>query len=164
MSWIAGVVTALVLFQRGLAVLATVVAAVCLATLPLISARARAVRRFRREWAGRGKDLVLIYSNSPHWRSHVENAWLPRWGERAVVLNWSERSAWGKEPSSAIELFRVFGGAREFNPLAIVVPSSGDVRVVRFWRPFQQHKRGKPGLLAAAEAELADHLRQANNA
>lgn len=82
----------------------------------------RAVRRFRSIWGIQGKDLLLVYSNSPHWQRHVEENWLPRWGHRVVVLNWSERSKWARPARAEVALFRAFAGGREFNPLGIVVP------------------------------------------
>ena len=118
----------------------------------------RAVRRFRAAWGARGKDLLLVYSNSPHWQSYVETHWLPRWGERAVVLNWSERTRWLTEDSPEARLFRVVAGAREFNPLAVVVPAAGPIKVVRFWRPFRDFKHGRDAALRAAESALDEAL------
>jgi hypothetical protein len=116
----------------------------------------RAIRRFRTVWGTQGKDLLLVYSNSPHWQHYVEATWLPRWGHRAVVLNWSERSQWTDDSRPEVALFRAFGGGYEFNPLGIVVPKTGrKVHVVRFWRAFRDHKHGKAGPLQAAEAELS---------
>lgn len=123
---------------------------------------ARAVRRFRDEWQAQGKDLLLVYSNSPHWQQYVETNWLPRWGGRAVVLNWSERSRWAD--SSAVELFRRYAGNREFNPLAIVVPKAGRPTVVRFWQAFRDNKHGKPLALRTQETRLAAALEILANA
>lgn len=114
-----------------------------------------AVRRFRAEWGPQGKDLLLVSSNSPRWQVYVEENWLPKWGERAVLLNWSERRLWRGERRSEVELFAYFSGNEEFNPLAIVVPPRGlRVNVVRFFEAFKAFKVGKPEALAAAEAEL----------
>jgi hypothetical protein len=120
--------------------------------------RWRAIARFRREWHPQGKDLLLVYSRSPHWQRYVEEHWLPNWGQRAVVLNWSERKAWAKSSTSAAALFRAFAGQREFNPLAIVVPPRGPVHTVRFWRAFRDFKHGKDQPLRQAETELASVL------
>src|SRR5262245_29568260 len=120
--------------------------------------RRRAVQRFREFWGPKGKDLLLVYSNSPHWQQYVETHWLSRWGARAVVLNWSERRTWQPAAHSArseVALFHAFSGSREFNPLAIVVPPRGHiVHVVRFWKAFRDHKHGKPARLREAEAEV----------
>ena len=115
----------------------------------------RAVRRFRACWTSQGRDLLLVYSNSPHWQRHIEETLLPKWEHRAVVLNWSERSQWGSSARAEVALFRAFAGAREFNPLGIVVPATGQVHVIRFWRAFREHKHGKGRLLQAAEADLS---------
>lgn len=112
------------------------------------------VHRFRRAFAPAGKDLLLVTSDGPHWKAYVEEHWLPRWGARAVVINWSERSRWDRARPE-IRLFRQFGGDYEYNPLAILVPPRGrHVHVVRFWQAFRDHKHGKTLTLRAAEAEL----------
>jgi hypothetical protein len=162
-GWVVGVASALVLLQRGQLFAAAIVAAVCVAVHPFGSRRTRAIRRFRRDWAEQGKDLILVYSDSPHWRSHAEDTWIPRWGQRAVVLNWSERRSW-RQHASEVVVFKICGGQREFNPLAIVITPSGDARVVRFYRAFKARQRGRHDLLTAAESQLDDYLRQCGRA
>ena len=122
----------------------------------------RAVARFRREWHPRGKDVLIVYSNSPHWQRHVETLWLQKWGERAVVLNWSARKEWEESGSPEVALFKAFAGTREFNPLAIVVPRTGAARVVRFWRAFRDFKHGRDQALVSAEGQLEAALAEAN--
>jgi hypothetical protein len=150
------VVLAVVLWQFVLAFVAVGV----LAYLAYVWRQWRAVQHFRRKWRPEGKDLLIVYSNSPHWQRYVEDNWLPKWGDRAVVLNWSNRRAWMRENGPEIALFRAFAGSREFNPLGIVVPAAGrHVRVVRFWRAFRDFKHGKVATLTAAEVELENHLK-----
>lgn len=153
------VVSGLVFLWRGLAILAVVIVIVGIGTYAGNRWRKwRAVRRFRSVWGTQGKDLLLVYSNSPHWQRYVEETWLPKWGRRAVVLNWSERSGWSRS-NAEVALFRAFAGAREFNPLGIVVPAIGrHVDVVRFWRAFKDFKHGKDRRLREAEAELERYL------
>ena len=150
------VIIVAVIFWRGLFVLAVAITALAGAAYVYDRWRKwRAVRRFRAVWGTEGRDLLLVYSNSPTWQRYVEQTWLPRWGHRAVVLNWSERSKWGRFARAEVALFRAFAGAREFNPLGIVVPARGrNAHVVRFWLAFREYKHGKDRLLRAAEAEL----------
>ena len=145
-----------VLLWRGLLILAATIALIAAGVyLGQVWRRWRAVRRFRAVWQSQGRDLLLVYSNSPNWKRYVEEKWLPRWGNRAVVLNWSERQNWQRERRPEVALFRAFAGDREFNPLGIVVPQTGRAAcVVRFWRAFREYKHGKDRLLLAAEAEL----------
>ena len=117
------------------------------------------IRRFRRAYGPQGKDLLLVYSESPHWQRYVEQRWLPRWGSRAVVLNWSDRAEWSAADTPEAALFRSVAGDREFNPLAVVVPRRGRIRVVRFWRAFRDYKHGKDRALRDAERELEEALR-----
>ena len=116
-----------------------------------------ATQRFRRAYRSLGKDLLLVYSNSPHWQSYVETNWFPRWNERAVILNWSERSTW-KENQPEVALFHALAGHREYNPLAVVVPPLGRPLVVRFWKAFRDYKHGKDQKLKQREAELESLL------
>ena len=155
---------------------------------------AHLVRTFRKERPGRFG--LLVYSNSPHWQRFIEERWIPRLEDRAVVVNWSERSTWATKHPLEQKVFRRFAGAFEFNPIAIVLarmetPRGDDangagaigarsadaareapavialrwaigrllfrqreVRVVRFWRAFRDHKHGRSARLRAAELEM----------
>ena len=156
-KWLAAaiVIIGVVLLWRLVLGVLAVVAAAAAAAFGLHQVRRwRALQRFRAHWGSRGKDLLLVYSNSPHWQRYVEDTWLPKWGHRAVVLNWSERSTWTSSRPE-VALFRTFAGREEFNPIGILVPLQGRrVHIVRFWRAFRDHKHGKPRLLQAAEADL----------
>ena len=119
----------------------------------------RSLRRFRSDWGTQGKDVLLVYSNSPHWQRYIEERWLPRWGSRAVVLNWSERTTWERSHRPEAALFRAFAGQRDFNPLVIVVPARGRrAHVIRFWRAFRDSKHGKDQRLRDAEADVDRYL------
>lgn len=117
--------------------------------------RRRLQREFHRRWGASGKRVILVYSNSPHWQAYIEEHWLSRVARVAVVLNWSERSRWPEQHPFEAEVFRMWAGDREFNPVAIVIPQRGPVRVIRFWRAFRDYKHGRDRALRAAEAELA---------
>jgi hypothetical protein len=157
---------ALVVFFPVLLVLGLCVAVVTVAAwLWALWRKATAVRQFQAAWQCQGKDLLLVYSNSPHWKTYIETEWLPRWGSRAVVLNWSERQRWRAEHPHEAQMFSAFAGSREFNPLAIVVRGGGwrDVRIVRFWRAFRDYKHGKDATLRRAEATLEQILASRGN-
>lgn len=117
--------------------------------------RRRLQREFHARWGASGKRLLLVYSNSPHWQAYIEERWLSRLGRVAVVLNWSEQARWPEQHPFEAEVFRMWAGDREFNPLAIVIPEQGPVRVIRFWQAFRDYRHGKDQALRAAEAELA---------
>jgi hypothetical protein len=120
--------------------------------------RRRLQRAFNARWGTSGKRLLLVYSSSPHWQAYIEEHWLPRLGGMAVVLNWSERAEWPEHHPLEARIFRMWAGDREFNPVAIVIPERGPVRVIRFWRAFRDYKHGRDRALRAAEAELASAL------
>jgi hypothetical protein len=120
--------------------------------------RRRLQRGFRDRWGAQGKRLLLVYSNSPNWQEYIEANWLPRLEPVAVVLNWSERSTWSERHPLEAEIFRLWAGDQEFNPLAIIIPAHGSVRVIRFWQAFRDYKHGKNRTLRATEAELGAAL------
>jgi hypothetical protein len=115
---------------------------------------------FRLVHVVRGRDLLIVYSNSPHWQAYVEREWLPRWRDRAVVLNWSERKQWPRS-TPAVLLFRAFTGYQAFNPVAMVVPRWwGGPTVVPFWQAFRDLKHGNSLALRHAEGQLEEALRR----
>ena len=146
-----------------LAVLAPVLLVLLVVALPLIAVglahdrwqRAKLRRAFMAQWGQAGKDVLLVYSDSPHWKDYVETQWLPRLQSRVVLLNWSERAIWTDRHPLEAAIFRRWAGNREFNPIAIVMPRRGPVKVVRFWQAFRDYKHGKDRSLRAAEQELA---------
>jgi hypothetical protein len=93
-------------------------------------------------WYPRRRYALVVYSNSPVWQEYFETQVIPRLGERAVVLNWSERKRWSL--SLPVILFQVFGGSREFNPMAIVFEQLRWPRRFRFYRAFRAFKHGRP--------------------
>ena len=113
--------------------------------------------RFRCRW-GPGRCAILVYSDSPHWKRHIEAHWLPYLRERAVILNWSERSSWDRSHRLEAAIFRHYAGAREFNPVAIVLSRWRPAEVIRFWQPFRDFRHGRPLPLRQAEARLGELL------
>jgi hypothetical protein len=49
-------------------------------------------------WLPRGKDIIVVYSDSSIWHEYMTNEVLPLLQERAIVLNWSERNRWPRLP------------------------------------------------------------------
>lgn len=93
-------------------------------------------------WCPRRRYALVVYSNSPIWQEYLETQVIARLGERAVVLNWSERTRWTL--SLPVILFRVFGGTRDFNPIAIVFEPLLWPRRFRFYKAFRSFKHGRP--------------------
>lgn len=107
-------------------------------------------------WNTRGRDVLLVYSDSPVWHAYIEQQFLPYLGRRAVVLNWSERNRWGI--SLGRVAFRFFGGRREFNPLAVVFRPFRRTQTFRFWAAFRDMKHGRPELLQTVEHRFFDRI------
>jgi len=104
-------------------------------------------------WLPKGKDTLLIYSDSPIWRDYVTQQLMPVLEQRAVVLNWSERKQWQKW-SLAVQAFRSFGGGRAFNPMVILFRPCRRAATFRFWEPFKDWKRGNTEPVERLRKEL----------
>lgn len=104
-------------------------------------------------WLSRGKDVLFVYSDSPIWRDYMTEQVLPLVRERAVVLNWSERSKWPKWCFPA-HVLRVFGGGREYNPIVILFRPFRRAKRFRFWKPFRDWKHGRTDALELLINEL----------
>ncbi|UCD76091.1 MAG: hypothetical protein JSV91_04045 [Phycisphaerales bacterium] len=120
-------------------------------------------RRFRREHGRRGKFILFVYSNSPNWQQYIEENIFPQIGDVSVVLNWSERSKWKLNDPWEAQILRHWGGDREFNPIAIIIPLRGRVRVVRFWQAFRDYKHGKDSTLRDAEGRMSEAVEVIRN-
>jgi hypothetical protein len=116
-----------------------------------LSARRRAIAAFRAAHGGSGKDVVIVYTDSPHWKEYIEARWLPRWGHRAIVL---DRSRPWRHDQPEARLWRAMAGSAEHTPVVIVVPPHGKVKIVRFWLAFRDFKHGKDRKLREAETRL----------
>ena len=103
-------------------------------------------------WCLRGRDILFVYSDSPVWHDYIEQRIVPHLGERAIVLNWSQRKRW--RLSLRRMAFYHFGGDREFNPLAVVFRPFRRTRTFRFWKPFRDFKHGQPEELQKMEDEF----------
>jgi hypothetical protein len=103
-------------------------------------------------WIPRGHRVLVVYSDSPHWKQRFEEHILPRLGPRCVVLNWSERRRWSFGLAEC--LFWFYGGAKNYNPLAVVMRPFGRTKIFRFWPAFRDAKHGRPESLHRLETEL----------
>jgi hypothetical protein len=92
-------------------------------------------------WVARGKDVLLVYSDSPIWHEYMTTQILPLVRERAVILNWSERHRWSGW-SLPILVFHCFAGSRDFNPLVMLFRPFRRAKIFRFWSAFKDLKRG----------------------
>jgi hypothetical protein len=92
-------------------------------------------------WVPKGKDTLFVYSDSPIWHDYMTQQVLPLVKNRAIILNWSERSKWRKWRLTQ-QVFYSFGGRREFNPMVIIFRPIRRAKVFRFWSAFKDWKHG----------------------
>jgi hypothetical protein len=108
-------------------------------------------------WLPKGKNVLFVYSDSPIWKEYMTQQVLPLVHERAVVLNWSDRSRWRKW-SLAVSVLRSFGGHREFNPMVILFRPLRTAQVFRFWAAFKAWKHGDTHSVDHLQNDLILHL------
>jgi hypothetical protein len=92
-------------------------------------------------WLPKGKDILLVYSDSPRWHEYLVTHIFPLVQERAVVLNWSQRKQWTRW-SLGVAVFRQFAGERDFNPLVVLFRPFRVAKIFRFWSAFKDWKDG----------------------
>jgi hypothetical protein len=100
-----------------------------------------------------GKFILLVYSDSPDWKSYIENNWLRIIRPYSIVLNWSERKNWNYW-SWPVQGFKHWGGGKNFNPMAIIFAGGFKIKVIRFFEAFKDYKHGKEEPLRTAETQL----------
>ena len=105
------------------------------------------------------KSIIFVYSESPIWKTYLENNILPMISEHAIILNWSERNQW-KRNDWAVRAFHHWGGEQDFNPLAIVFCNFFKVKTIRFYRPFLDYKHGKEQPLRETVSKLFDLMKR----
>ena len=88
------------------------------------------------------------------WQQYVEDNWLPRLRDHAMVLNWSDRATWKKRRSFPAWVFRHWGPSENFNPMAIVLPRFRLAQRIGFYYASRDWKHGKDRALKEAEAQL----------
>jgi len=111
-------------------------------------------------WLPKGKDALVIYSESPIWHDYMTREILPLLERRAFILNWSERRRWPKW-SLATHVFRSFKGGKEFNPMVVLFRPLRGAKFFRFWLGFRQWKEhGEMESVDSLRDELCLHLEQ----
>jgi hypothetical protein len=108
-------------------------------------------------WLPRGKDVLLVYSDSPIWHEYITTQILPLLQERAVVLNWSERKKWSRW-SLGVAVLHHFGGAGDFKPLVVFFQPLRLAKIYRFWSAFKDWKRGHKEPVESLTQELLASL------
>lgn len=108
-------------------------------------------------WRWRGTQIrgILVFSDSPNWRNHIEKNWMPRLHEQVVVLNWSERGSW--QNSLEVRIFRRFGIGDDnfnFNPLLIYFRGLRYPLLYRCFFAFRDAKHGNPEALQRLERHM----------
>lgn len=109
----------------------------------------------RLRWPAKG--AIVVTSDSPRWRDHIETHWLPRLGDSVVLLNYSQRAHW--DDSLPVQLWRAYcEGRRDYVPAVILLRGRRGPLIFGFYRWFDAARRGHPEGLQAMEARLFHEL------
>lgn len=109
-------------------------------------------------WLPRGRRVLFVYSDSPRWKPYLDEHVVPRLPKNAVVLDWAARARWSPF-GLGVWLFRMWSGARDFNPIAIVVRPWPGAKIFRFFGAFEDLAGGKPETLRDVQAAFFAALR-----
>lgn len=119
--------------------------------------------RTRRQFLKNGKVGLLIHSDSPNWKAHIEERWYPRIGAHVYALNWSQNRQWATW-SLAVRTFDEFvGRTYQFNPAVLVFRGDREPLVFRFHQAFRNAKHGHVEDLAQLEQQMFEALEQQAN-
>lgn len=110
-------------------------------------------------WSTRGKNVLLVYSDSPIWHDYIEENIIPRLPRSTTILNWSQRRTW-RWYSLAVMIVRFFAGTREFNPMVVAFRPFRRARTFRFWQAFKDYKHGNKRTLDSVERDMFAYLAQ----
>lgn len=106
----------------------------------------------------RGVRGVLVHSDAPAWRAHVQEAWLPRLGARVLALDGPARAASPRPLAARLyERFCRIEG-RDVSPAVIVLRGLRHPLVFRFQAPLLAAGQGDRRGLEALERELFQAL------
>ncbi len=116
-----------------------------------------ALRRVRK-LHGSDKDLLVVYTDSPHGQPHIDQTWVPRWGDRMILFNRSR--PWNRsQPEIRLWRMRTRGG-RQNTPAAIVLNGKDPGHAIELRNAFRDFKHGKPARIHAAEQDIEKSLRE----
>ena len=105
-----------------------------------------------------GRDVILITSESPIWSDYIRDNILPPLGDRALVMNWSERRFWQHDMPVAARAHRRWSGEKGMVPTIIVMHGFWKVENVSLYQAFRDYKHGKTSTLKVAEDQLFSTL------
>jgi hypothetical protein len=110
------------------------------------------------EWSPQGFRCLVVHSDSPVWKDHVDQEWLPRLDSFAAKLNWSERARWGASLEAQVFRHFCYPSRRNFNPAVIVFRGLRAPFVFRFYEAFHEAKIGRGRYLDELEAAMFEAL------
>jgi hypothetical protein len=110
----------------------------------------------------KGRFILLVYSDNPNWKDHIETKILPRIERHSVILNWSKRREWEPRMRFESKLFDHWAASREFSPTAVLFSVIGKVKIIRLCQPSENPKHGKERVSKQAEQALLSAAHQSS--
>ena len=134
-----------------------IVVAGCLAMLVFVFYRISLYLLVWSCWCTRGRNVLLVYSESPLWYDDIRATVIPKLPGSSNVLNWSQRRTW-KWYQLSVHVARHFGGNREFNPIVVIFRPFRPAKIFRFWSAFKDQKHGKTETLVSLKREMFESI------
>ena len=110
-------------------------------------------------WGVKGKDLLVIYSDSPYWKEYFENGLLPQIESRSYSLNLSTRAKM-QTYNLQILAFDLFKYEKDYNPMVVLFPFLRWPRRYQYYQAFKEFKHGKENALTKVENQVFEALNQ----
>jgi hypothetical protein len=145
----------IVAFATGLMWLIVPIVAIALVLALVIAKLKIGIQGGIRELEESDQVGLLVYSDSPLWKSHIEHEWLPRFGGRIAVLNWSERRTWDRR-HPLVQLYQGCANPDDetFTPLLVMLRKERRPLIFTFYGAFKHAKFGKPEALEGLERQM----------
>lgn len=105
-------------------------------------------------WLPKGVDGFLVYNDSPYWQAYFEEQFIPRFGKRFLVLNWSKRRHWPMF-SWRVFAFQFIAGATLYCPFVACFRRFKAPQCFRYYEPIKDLKHGKTKAIRQLEMELS---------
>ena len=104
---------------------------------------------------GKGREFLVVYSDSPKWANFFSVQVLPLLGSRDVIVNISSTPSWKAARTLERSAHQHWAGTVEHTPIVLYFPRFGRVKSVRFYQAFLLHARqGDASKLNAKISEL----------
>jgi len=107
--------------------------------------------------------VILVYSDSPKWKSQIETLIIPSLPQNAVILNISKQGS-GFPATFDYRQYKYWAGKQEYCPMVIVRRPFQKPLLFRFYKAFRKSSGGDSAELQVLIQNLRSALKVLSNA